>query len=137
MNAYGEAAVAAAGRLIRSGGDPEYAWTQAVKQAFPAGRSSIDKGCPRGAFLGLCKRGALAGARSFYELEDTKNGDYACLAWKALKEDQSLADDRAALWSRIHADAVNENGQLDVVLALWDEGLLVGSPHGRSGEKTT
>jgi len=128
VNAYGEAAVAAARRLVRSGSSPEYAWKQAVKDVFPAGSASIDKGCPRGAFLGLCKRGAIAGTRGFYELKDTKNGDYACLAWKALKEDPELASDRVKLWAKVHTDAANENGQLDVVLALWDAGLLVRSP---------
>jgi hypothetical protein len=127
MTGYGEVAVKAAQRIIKSGADPEYAWKQAVREVFPAESSSLDKGCPRGAFLGLCKRGAIEDVRGFYELKDTKNGDYACRAWNALKREPELAFDRAALWSEVHADATNENGQLDVVLALWDVGLLKGS----------
>lgn len=132
MTGYGLAAIRAAERLIRSGNDPEYAWKQAVREVFPADSASLDKGCPRGAFLGLCKRGAIDGVRGFYELKDTKNGDYACLAWQALKREPVLASNRGALWEKVHADAVNENGQLDVVLALWNAGLLTGSSTGGS-----
>jgi hypothetical protein len=129
VNSYGLVAVKAAHQLIGSHtADAEWAWQKAAREAFPAGSSSIEKGCPRGAFLGLCKRGAIVGARARYELADTKNGEYACRAWKALKEQPDLAHDRKALWGSVHADAVNENGQLDVVLALWDAGLLVGAP---------
>jgi hypothetical protein len=129
VNSYGLVAVKAARQLVGSQTtDAEWAWQKAAREAFPAGSSSIDKGCPRGAFLGLCKRGAIVGVRACFELSDTKNGDYACLAWKALKEQPQLADDRRSLWACVHADATNENGQLDVVLALWGAGLLVGAP---------
>ena len=129
MNSYGLVAVKAAHQLIGSQtADAEWAWQKAAREAFPAGSSSIDKGCPRGAFLGLCKRGVIVGARACFELSDTKNGDSACRAWKALKEQPELAGDRRSLWARVHADATNENGQLDVVLALWGAGLLVGAP---------
>lgn len=129
MNSYGQVAVIAARRLSGSPStDAEWAWTRAAREVFPKGSSSIEKGCPRGAFLGLCKRGAIVGVSGYYALPDTKNGDYACRAWHALKLDPALADDAAALWNAVHADAQNQNGQMDVVIALWEEGLLVGSP---------
>jgi hypothetical protein len=54
---YGRAAVRATGffhdRLVDS---PQEAWEQATTEQFPDSTSSQEKGCPRGAFLGLWPR---------------------------------------------------------------------------------
>ena len=111
MNSHGRVAVLAAQRLVGSDtADPEWVWMGVAREVFPQDSSSVDKGCPRGAFLGLCKRGAITDVRGYYELKDSKNGGYACRAWQALKRRPELAQDSVALWAETHPDAANQNG---------------------------
>ena len=88
--------------------------------------SARDKGCPKGAFLGLAYAGALKGVSGRFADDGGDNGLYARKAWKALIASPDLASDRDALWKKACGSrTIGQNGQLDVVLALWGAGLLV------------
>jgi hypothetical protein len=63
--------------------------------------------------------------------EYTKSKDdkaYAVLA-AGLLMDATQRWSRSTLWKAVTKDAVEqENGQMDVVLALWNNGLIAGGP---------
>ena len=66
---YGKAAICAT-ELIRTGkcDNPREAWNIAYKEQFlPHQEASIKKGCPKGAYLGLCEEG---------KIEDVPEGKY-------------------------------------------------------------
>jgi len=56
VSKYGQSALKVV-ELIRSNyiNDPKEAWEKATREIFGEGSSSQQKGCPRGAFLGLCE----------------------------------------------------------------------------------
>jgi len=78
MNKYGQAAVRAV-RLINIGSisSPVDAWERATSEIFGKGTSSQKKGCPRGAFLGLCEDGKVLGIPPGKYTSSTKNKSYA------------------------------------------------------------
>jgi hypothetical protein len=133
MGMYGRAAIKAV-QMIQQGSpsNPESAWDRAIalETASPDSRK---KSCPRGAFLGLCSAGVINGVKGHASLELGSNGDYARRMVKALRSDEEVASDRKRLW-RLGArkSKKDENGQVDVVLALWNEGLIE-----RDGEDST
>jgi hypothetical protein len=48
---------------------------------------------------------------------------------RALQRSPALARERAALWAvAVGPEAKKHNGQMDVVVALWDGGLLAAKP---------
>jgi hypothetical protein len=123
---YGEAAVAAA-RLVSQGRvkhAPD-AWNAAVVQIFPDRLASQRKGCPRGAFLGLCESGLVRGVPSGTYTRSRLNKQYAVAAVQLLRENPMLADDPHQIWRLVvgHAEKV-ENSQIDVVVTLWRQGLI-------------
>jgi hypothetical protein len=92
---------------------------------------SQDKGCPRGAYLGLCEAGLIKGIPAGkYSPRKGKNGQYAVRAHSLLQSRPKLADDKKTLWPMASQSEVKkENGQMDVVLALWKNDLLnTGTP---------
>jgi len=85
-----------------------------------------DKGCPKGAFLGLCEEGLVRGIPRGLYTQSRKNKEYAVRAVRLLKEGQYAPKDPFVLWSRVMAgDPKNYNQQMDVVLALWENGYIV------------
>ena len=130
MGKYGNAAVSAA-RYLQSGrtDDPKAAWNGAVREVFPKSESQRKKGCPRGAFLGLCEEGMIVGVPRGKYTQSKLNKDYAVRAVRLIHANPSLADDTGKLWRCVigHVRKV-ENGQMDVVVALLNAGLtqLVG-----------
>lgn len=126
MGNYGAAAVLAV-RMCQTDNlqDPCEAWIQAVNQVFPDSPSSRNKGCPRGAFLGLCEDGCVAGVQGGSFTRSKLNKQYALRAVHLLGEDPSLADDPAGLWKRVQGGVMKTpNGQMEVVTRLWTEGLI-------------
>jgi len=124
MRQYGEVALRAARLLCGSTMDSGDAWTAATR-ALIGSESSRDKGCPRGAFLGLAYAGAIEGVSGAYAADGGNNGRYARTAWKALVADPDLAFDSDALWELARRGGpAHQNGQIDVTIALWEAGLL-------------
>jgi hypothetical protein len=128
MNAYGSIGVRATG-LIRRGETPAEAWRIAAREEFPDMEPSQKKSCPRGAFLGLCEDGFVIGVPRGTYTRSRDNKQYAVEAASRLRRDPRLASrGPAALWAIVmDGREKNSNHQMDVVLALWNAGLLVGS----------
>ena len=126
MSKYGEAAVAAAqmvsrGRVKRASD----AWEAAVQQTFPGRLASQRKGCPRGAFLGLCESGLVKGVPGGSYTRARLNKQYAVDAVQLLRKHPALADDPDQIWRLvIGGGAKVENSQMDVVVTLWQRGLI-------------
>ena len=124
MEQYGRVAVQAT-RLL-AGGDlsASAAWDTAAAR-ITASQASRDKGCPRGAFLGLCEAGLIAGAEQPAGDAGGLNGEYAVRAARALRANPDLQYDRVELWRQACLNSRKaHNGQMDVVVGLWQAGYL-------------
>ena len=125
MAGYRDAAVLAV-ELISSGNcvEPAAAWGQATSKVFPSSASLRDKGCPKGAFLGLCNEGLVVGVESRNDAKSSKNGEYAIDAVEVLRKNKFLASQPDFLWKKVAGNAKTQNHQMDVVIALWEAGLI-------------
>ena len=125
MEQYGRVAVEAARILIEDTVlMPVAAWDGAASK-ITASQSSRDKGCPRGAFLGLCEAGLLEGIDPSGGESGGLNGQYAVRSVKALRFNPSLQYDRVELWRQSCLDRRKaHNGQMDVVIGLLRAGFL-------------
>lgn len=124
MGMYGRAAISAAQMLERGvPSNPETAWNRAIARETTSSESRR-KSCPRGAFLELCAAGLIPGCDAKASLVRSANGDYAVHLVKAIRGDEALLSDRARLWRVAAGRRKKENGQIDVVTALWDEGVI-------------
>ena len=126
MGKYGEVAVRATTYLKhKSAVSPKEAWRKAAKEIFPRSNSSQNKGCPRGAYLGLCEEGLVSGVPQGSYTRSRDNKRYAIDGVMAISRQPSLAEDRIELWSRVMSGiAKKENSQMDVVVELWRAGLI-------------
>ena len=124
MGMYGRAAINAA-RMLSEGSpsDPEKAWERAIARETKSSESRR-KGCPRGAFLELCLAGIIPGCQRQPSLTRSSNGEYAVQILKALRADEELLSDRERLWRFAAGKAKKENGQVDVVVSLWESGVI-------------
>jgi hypothetical protein len=91
MGKYGEAAVLAV-QLYKEGivSGPLDAWERAVSRVFPASTAQQDKGCPKGAFLGLCCDGLIEGIPQGAYSRSSKNKQYALKAIEILHGNKFL-----------------------------------------------
>ncbi len=127
MGNYGLAAVLAVG-LINSGraSSPIEAWKSATSEIFGQGTSGQAKGCPKNTFLGLCEDGLVKGvAPDRYNTRISKNKEYAVQAVKLLRDNPDLASSKVALWTMVADAGRVHNSQMDVVISLWNRGLLI------------
>lgn len=126
MSKYGKASVRAV-HLFTTGitDSPKEAWTRATGELFES-KSSREKGCPKNAFLGLCEEGLIRGISSGQYTNSLKNKQYALDAVAILRRSPELATDLNALWKAVMREERKvHNSQMDVVVALWNAGLLV------------
>jgi hypothetical protein len=127
MDKYGISAITAV-KLYNSGraSSPRDAWERATSVSFGSGTASQVKGCPRDAFLGLCEAGHVAGVPTGIYTRSQKNKQYAVAALALLKNDPSLAISLGRLWKQVtQGEAKQHNSQMNVVVALWNNGLIV------------
>jgi hypothetical protein len=115
--------------LIKSGIHPKQAWIDSMLKNYSHSTSMQKKDCPRNAFLGLCSEGLVKGVKVTSYTNSKKNKDYAVAAVKLLKVKGRGNYTSKTLWldvlKFVNADTNKQHsGQLDVVLALWDEGLI-------------
>jgi len=128
VSGCGAVAIAAANLVKQHGLGPPEAWRRAVAATF-AGPSYQKMGSPKGAFLGLCEEGLVVGVPAVPPgtyTKSRKNKGYAVAAVNILQ--------RTATPSSLHPDAlwldvlggvwIKANGQMDVVLGLWNAGLI-------------
>jgi len=127
MGKYGQSAITAVQMIQgKQFSEPLAAWNEAVATVFPGRTASQKKGCPKGAFLGLCEEGLVAGVQPGSYTRSILNKQYAVAAVNILRNDlkQILAED--LLWKKVMAGQKKKhNGQMDVVLSLWESGLIV------------
>jgi hypothetical protein len=104
---------------------PEARWQSAMEKLYPTSPIAQKKGCPRGAFLGLCEEGLVKGIPPG-QYTKSKDKTYAVRA-AALLAEGTQNWSISALWQAVTDDPeITHNSQMDVVLALWKNGLIVG-----------
>lgn len=127
---YGKAAVCATKWVRDHGSAPREAWYAACEEQFSEWQeAAIQKGCPSGAYLGLCEEGEINGVPVGDYTRSRLNKRYALDAVELLRSCPSLASNKAELWENVLKKAgvkkaISHNYQLDVVLALWFEGFI-------------
>jgi len=123
-NRYAEAALIAARQGSSGARKPEALWEGAMEKVYPTSPIARKKGCPRGAFLGLYEEGLIKGIPAGRYSASRDNKNYAVRAATLLREGtQSWSI--STLWKAVTGPATLEHkGQMDIVLALWKNGLI-------------
>ena len=96
-----------------------------METLYPTSPTARKKGCPRGAFLGLCEEGLVKGipAGNYTASKDDKA--YAVRA-AALLIEGTRSWSISELWRAVTNDPEKtHNSQMDIVLALWKNDLIV------------
>ncbi len=103
----------------------ESAWLNAARICNKS-VSVQKKGCPKNAFLGLAESGLIKNVPAkFSHQPQSRNAQYAIKAVKLLKQEPCLAENKKRLWNAAIEAPKEHNGQMDVVLALWNKGLII------------
>ena len=125
MTGFKDVAVLAV-ELLSSGNcaEPAIAWKNAASKMFPSSASLRDKGCPKGSFLGLCMADLVVGVEPGNYVKPSKNGEYAIAAVNVLRRNKFLASQPDLLWKKVAGNAKTQNHQMDVVIGLWEAGLI-------------
>lgn len=99
-----------------------------MEKLYPTSPAARNKGCPRGAFLGLCEEGLVKGIPEGHYTAAKNNKAYAVRA-AALLLEGAQSWSIGSLWRAVADDPAKEhNSQMDIVLALWKNGLIVRKP---------
>jgi hypothetical protein len=124
-NRYGEAALMAVRMdTFGKGYTPEQRWQEAVAKLYPTTPAGQKKAAPRNAFLGLCEAGLVKGILPGSYAPANRSKAYAVDAVKLLKA--GTHSTVTTLWAAVSEDGgAPHAGQMDVVLALWKNGLIV------------
>jgi len=110
MNMYAKSAIKAF-EYMKNGFEKEEAWKKAVCE-FTKSIESQKKPCPKNAFFGL------VGAA------DTKNALYARKALDILRSNPNHNYSIDELWPLVVDGPKRHDSQMDVVLALWNNGSI-------------
>ncbi len=129
MNKYAKASIKAVNHYNHSiVKDIVRSWQIVMLDVFPTQKPSRNKGCPRSTFLGLCENGYVKGVPigNYKILKNSKNKNYAIKALKLLKSNPHLATLKPKILWEFVMNGVSKtpNSQMDIVLALWNEGLI-------------
>lgn len=122
-NKYGKTATKAV-QNYRDSYSIEELWSRAAKEVFET-KSSQEKNCPKGTFLGLCEEGLVKGIPKGNYTKSEKNKSYALKAVVILKNNPNKAFTPKELWDKLALGDKRSNSQMDVVLALWESGLII------------
>jgi len=124
MTKYGQAAIEAV-KLLEKGfcHNPKDAWGHLQKR-FLEKVQQAKKGCPKGAFLGLCEEGLIKGVKEGHYCDSIKNKEYAVKAVEAIKHNPELTNNKSKLWDYVVGSNKAQNNQMDVVIALWERGYI-------------
>ena len=106
---------------------PADRWEDAVRKLYPTTPAGQKKSGPRGAFLGLCEAGLVKGIDGGNTEPMTSQGNrnkaYAVKAVELLRAGSHKTVSQ--LWMGVtDGDVVDHASQMDVVLALWKNGLI-------------
>lgn len=127
MGKYGLAATKAINIILNNLAEtPVKAWELATSEVFGEGTAAQKKGCPKGAFLGLCEEGKVKGIRRGSYSRSRKNKEYALKAIEILKNNHNLSTQPDELWRIIQYNKIKvHNQQMDVVCTLWNKGYII------------
>jgi hypothetical protein len=100
-------------------------WFQSVKEVFQSSISSQEKGCPKNTFLGLCEEGLVKGIPKGNYTKSVKNKEYALKAIEILEQNTQTTFSPKELWEKLELGDKRSNSQMDVVLMLWENGLIM------------
>ena len=127
---YATVAIKAAKLAVEKNISPVEAWQRVVAQQYPHSPDMQKKACPRNAFLGLCSKGKVKGIPRRIYTKSKLNKKYAqeCLYILSLNKHELFYP--SELWEMVlrslNADKNKKhNSQMNVVNALWEEGLLI------------
>jgi hypothetical protein len=125
MGRYGKSAIEAVELILSTKIHPEQAWDIATSNEFGKDSSLQKKGCPKGAFLGLCEQGMIKGVPLGSYTESTENKRYTVRAVKILKQKPYLLENEDRLWFEVTGGKqIKQNNQLDIVLSLWNKNYI-------------
>ena len=122
MNKYGLVALKAV-ENIKKGNTVVESWENASIEVFNSS-TSVNKGCPKSTFLGLCEEGLIKDVPSGPYTKSKKNKLYAIKAVEVLKHNPSIDYKPRELWNKVIEKPLNYNSQMDVVLSLWKNNLI-------------
>jgi len=125
MAKYGKIAVQAV-RLYTNGKASSIvdAWEIVARETLST-ESTQRKSCPRTTFLGVCESGIVVGVPAGeYNTMLTSNKQYGMKAIALLRRNPQFANDQTLLWEKIGNAAIKPNSQMDVITALWANGLI-------------
>jgi hypothetical protein len=118
---FGRTAVKAVGYARRPEYEPMDAWNKAAAEEI-GNENTRDKICPRSAFLCLCEAGLVDGV-SIRKAGERKQ--YARIAVDRLRSDPQLSGlSPNALWTRTIGEHRSHQSEMNVVLALWNQGFI-------------
>ncbi|HEV2645174.1 MAG TPA: hypothetical protein VGU46_02290 [Acidobacteriaceae bacterium] len=96
-----------------------------MEKLYPTSPTARKKSCPREAFLGLCEEGMVKGIPPGQYASSKEHKAYAVHA-AALLAEGTQSWSTSALWQAVANDSEKtHNSQMDVVMALWKNGLIV------------
>jgi hypothetical protein len=122
-NKFGEAALIAARLEVPPQVSAAQRWDTAVRQLYPDKPYMQKKSAPKAAFLGLCESGVVAGVEVGEASSGNRNKEYAVKAVELLRAGTHKTI--STLWTAVaEGDEAPHAAQLDVVMALWKNGLI-------------
>lgn len=125
---YASSAITAAMLVSKEKITPAEAWAKAVLKEFPNSISSQIKGCPKSTFLGLCEDGYIKKVSLGKYTRSDLNKLYGITAIEILSDNRAKQFSNTDLWKavlqRLSISKKQHNSQMNVVLALWNGGLL-------------
>jgi hypothetical protein len=123
-NKYGEAALIAARLDVPARVTAAERWDTAVRQLYPEKPYMQKKGAPKSVFLGLCESGLVKGVPASEGNSTNRNAHYGVKAVELLRAGTHRTV--GALWAEVTSgEELAHAAQMDVVLALWKNGLIV------------
>lgn len=101
-------------------------WEKAATAIFES-ESSRSKSCPKNTFLGLCNEGLIEGISKGKYTGSKLNKAYGLKAVEILRKNHPTIFSAKELWEKLDLGDKRHNSQMHVVLALWQNDLIVGS----------
>lgn len=130
MTIFEKAAIKAVELLNNKENNPKEAWVKALSQ-FTNSYGTRTKPCPMHAFVDLYYHNKLKLIHDIPHLRNfaSQNGEYALKAVELIKNQPQLASNKRQLWYEtliaLHCNTgTAHNGQMDIVIALFNAGLL-------------
>ena len=108
---------------------PLEAWKKAAGKAFPTSFESQEKSYPKSTFLGLAGLGKIKGITVGNYTSSVLNKEYAITALSILQKQSVVETSPKELWRQTlvklnKPQQIRHNGQMDVVIGLWEQKLI-------------